>query len=121
MAAAGAIFACSAEHTSERIYHVLMRPWDCLLTPLCVKVRSSVTSCLTGSGKARIKAGSCGLNCMPGFLQMGIPLADCHFGYFDLQQLHKAYSILQSISDYDAKLVDGKLVFEPNNQLKATA
>lgn len=53
--------------------------------------------------------------------QMGIPLAECHFGYFDLSQLHKAYSILQSISNYDAKLVNGKLVFEVNNQLKATA
>lgn len=28
--------------------------------------------------------------------QMGIPVAECHFGYFDMEQLQKAYEILSS-------------------------
>lgn len=53
--------------------------------------------------------------------QMGIPLADCHFGYFDLQQLHKAYSILQSISDYERNWSMENLYSNRIIQLKATA
>ena len=29
--------------------------------------------------------------------QMGLPLADCHFGYFDLQQLRQAYRLLSDV------------------------
>lgn len=31
--------------------------------------------------------------------QMGIPVNECHFGYFNLTQLLQAYKILQSIKD----------------------
>lgn len=30
--------------------------------------------------------------------EMGIPLKDCHFGYFDLQQLNRAKEILKNYS-----------------------
>lgn len=29
--------------------------------------------------------------------QMGIPVEDCHFGHFDIQQLRQAYMILMSV------------------------
>ena len=31
--------------------------------------------------------------------QMGIPIGDCHFGYFTLEQLREAYKILLSVKD----------------------
>ena len=45
--------------------------------------------------------------------QMGLPLADCHFGYFDLQQLRQAYRLLSDVQGlpmrYDNR---GRIFFE---------
>lgn len=45
--------------------------------------------------------------------QMGLPLADCHFGYFDLQQLRQAYQLLSDVQGlpmrYDNR---GRIFFE---------
>lgn len=35
--------------------------------------------------------------------RMDIPIDDCHFGYFDLTQLRKAYKILLEIKDQELK------------------
>lgn len=35
--------------------------------------------------------------------RMDIPIDDCHFGYFDLTQLRKAYKILMEIKDQELK------------------
>ena len=35
--------------------------------------------------------------------RMGIPIDDCHFGYFDLTQLRKAYKILLEIKEQELK------------------
>jgi hypothetical protein len=47
---------------------------------------------------------------------MGIPFEECHFGYFDLNQLRQAYSILKAVRNevmrYDN---NGKLYFEVDN------
>lgn len=45
--------------------------------------------------------------------QMGIPVEDCHFGYFDVAQLQKAYSILCSIQGWQMRYDNrGRLHFE---------
>ena len=45
--------------------------------------------------------------------QMGLPLADCHFGYFDLQQLRQVYRLLSDVQGlpmrYDNR---GRIFFE---------
>ena len=35
--------------------------------------------------------------------KMGIPVGECHFGWFDINQLQKAYDILMETSDQEMK------------------
>lgn len=45
--------------------------------------------------------------------RMGIPVEECHFGYFDIHQLRRAYLILKTVREqemmYDNK---GRVYFE---------
>ena len=35
--------------------------------------------------------------------KLNIPVSECHFGYFDLDMLHKAYDILSNINNFKRK------------------
>lgn len=44
--------------------------------------------------------------------EMGIPLDECHFGYFDLRQLRQAYRILMYVSNKELRYDNnGKIYF----------
>lgn len=52
--------------------------------------------------------------------QMKIDVSQCHFGYFEKEQLNKAREILESVKDY--KMVydnNGNIHFEPDNPQEA--
>lgn len=45
--------------------------------------------------------------------EMGIPVEDCHFGYFDIDQLRRAYIILRGIQDKQMRYDNcGRIYFE---------
>lgn len=45
--------------------------------------------------------------------EMKIPVEDCHFGYFNLDQLRRAYIILRGVKDKQMRYDDcGKIHFE---------
>ena len=45
--------------------------------------------------------------------EMGIPVEDCHFGYFDIDQLRRAYIILRGIQGQQMKYDNcGRIYFE---------
>ena len=45
--------------------------------------------------------------------KMDIPVGDCHFGYFDIDQLRRAYIILRGVQDKQMRYDNcGKIYFE---------
>ena len=70
---------------------------------------------LTHSGRENQRPAKSAMTFTAGWLahEMGIPVEDCHFGYFDINQLRQAYIILRGIQDKQMRYDNcGKIYFE---------
>lgn len=51
--------------------------------------------------------------------EIGVPIKDCHFGYFDIHQLRKAYKILTRVQGKQMQYGNcGNIYFEENAHVR---
>lgn len=90
------------------------KPWDCLPTNRCGPRSRWCHAIFDPLWQGKPKAGKKrrDLYCWLAH-EMGIPVEDCHFGYFDIDRLRRAYIILRGIQDKQMRYDNcGRIHFE---------
>ena len=94
----------SAGHMWGRTSPVHEKPWVCWQMNRCEQGKRCATLSLIRFGRDLYSWLA---------RKMDIPVEDCHFGYFDIDQLRRAYIILRGIQDKQMRYDNcGRIYFE---------
>lgn len=102
MAAAIVIYVLLAVRTLERISLTLKKHLGCWQMNVCGKGKSCAMLFFDAMWKGK-KHEKRERDALYRWLaeEMAIPVEDCHFGYFNIEQLRQAYRILKRRSEQD--------------------